>query len=222
MEKVIKIRQRDDIDIYRIMSDAHFEGSGTSKEAFEKDNIIYKVPQGADEFYPDCFATKIDFPYEMEDFEEFVNIVFDNHEGLVWSLGQFAIEIMVWEHLKELEKQGYDISGFAAIKDYYFDKNGIIVIEQEYVTHEPGLMFNGWKSDVFKEENKSTLGALLDMGFELSDLSNFNLEYNNDLKVKCFDFGLSKNNILFDYDTYEDYCNYGSRDDYDEDEYDDE
>ena len=219
MEKKLKIRQRDDFDINKIISEADFLGSGASKLAYAYCGDCYKIPQGADEFFSGCFATTMDFPYEMEDFQTFVDTVAENHEGLVWSLGQFAIELMVWEHLKELEKKGYDISGFARIKDYFFDKNGILVIIQELVEHSPNTKLEGYKCDIFKDENKKQLDALTDMGFEVSDLSSWNLDYNDDLKVKCFDFGLSKNNILYEYDTYEDYCSYsGSYNSYYENE----
>ena len=118
----------------------------------------------------------------------------------------------------ELEKKGYDLSGFARIKDYYIDKNGILVIEQEYVHHNSEVFVECYSYD-FYEANKSILDALKNQGFELSDLSAWNMTYNDNKEIKCFDFGLSRGSYLYSYDTYEDYCCYsGSYNSYNEDE----
>ena len=213
MEKKLNIRVRKDVDIYEgILKYADFLDCGASKSAFVKSGTCWKVPIGYEELESDSFTLSCEYPYECKDFNPFIhNIVANEHPELVWSIGQIIFEIMVWEHLKELEAMGYDISGFARIKDYYLDKNGIPVIEQEYihcsldVTKEKPYP----SGDFFIAQNSKVLDALADMGFMLTDLRSGNMGYNEEGKLKCFDFGISRGNAIYDYYSYDNY-NYDS------------
>ena len=222
--KELKFRVREDFDICKYLMvdhDAKFLDAGCSKEGWALDNLVYKIPLGYDDFKgPDAFTKKLIFPYEDIDFDAFINNIAYEHEDLVWSIGQIVYEVMVWEHLKELQLQGYDISGFAEIKDYFLDKNGIPVIVQEYVYHdhdkyEPGL---GCEiADIFYDENKPTLDALCDMHFPLRDLRRGNMNYNNNKEIKIFDFGISSNSPIDPFEPYNEYHDCHDSYDYEED-----
>lgn len=217
MERKLNIRIRKDFDaIKSIINQAKYLDSGASKEAYIKDGICYKIPIGYEELDSNSFTTFVEYPYTLKEYEDFIDhTVSYYHESLVWSVGQIIFEIIIWEHLKELEGQGYDISGFAAIKDYYIDCNGIPVIEQEYVYRDKDMTIDldipcG---QVFRDQNKDTLDALAEMGFMLTDLRGGNMAYDNNDKLKCFDFGISSDSVIYDYDTY-DNCNSNYSSDY--------
>ena len=211
--KELKFRVREDFDVEKMLHDnckAHFLDAGASKEGWELDGLVYKIPLGYNELYGnDVFTKTIKYPYENIDFDAFINQVGVEHEELVWSIGQIVYEVMVWEHLKELEAQGYDISGFAAIVDYFLDTNGVPVIVQEYVHHsvDNARCFAMDITYIFQEENKDILNALADMYFPLEDFRRGNMEYDNSGKIKCFDFGISYNsrNIIDCYVPYEEW-----------------
>ena len=211
MERKLNIRVRKDFDVFKsVLNTATYIDSGASKQAYLKDGICYKIPIGYEELSSDSFTTFVEYPYELEDYERFIyDTVSYYHESLVWSIGQIVFEIIVWEHLKELEGQGYDISGFAAIKDYYIDCNGIPVIEQEFIYRDKEIDRDlpCVCGETFRENNRKTLDALADMGFELTDLRGGNMAYNNDGVLKCFDFGISSGSAIYDYDTYDSCCN---------------
>ena len=224
--KELKFRVREDFDICKqlMMNNAKFLDAGCSKEGWVLDNLVYKIPLGYDDFKgPDAFTKKLVFPYEDIDFDAFINNIAYEHEDLVWSIGQIVYEVMVWEHLKELQLQGYDISGFAAIEDYFLDRNGIPVIVQEYVHHsvDNTRCFAMDLPYIFQEENKDILNALTDMKFPLEDFRRGNMEYDNNGKIKCFDFGISYNsrNIIDCYMPYEEWkeCGYDCCEDEEDD-----
>ncbi len=211
MEKKLNIRVREDFDIQEFLKDAKFIDCGASKSAFVKNGICYKIPIGYEELDSNAFTKTCEYPYEDEDFAYFVdNTIAAEYPELVWSIGQIIYEIMVWEHLKELEAKDYDISCFAAIKDYYIDKQGIPVIEQEFVHCSPETLFHlpHYNGDLFEQEHSSLLHALSDMGFSLRDIRSGNMAYNEDGILKCFDFGISSFSPIENYDTYNDYCSY--------------
>lgn len=211
MEKKLDIRVREDFDIMEFLKDAQFLDCGASKSAFVKNGICYKVPIGYEELDSRAFTKTCEYPFEDHDFNYFINqVVACEIPELVWSIGQIIYEIMVWKHLKQLEEMGYDISCFAAIKDYYIDKQGIPVIEQEYVHCDPETLFHlpQYNGCLFEQEHSKLLGALSDMGFSLRDIRSGNMGYNQDGILKCFDFGISSYSPIENYDTYESYMNY--------------
>lgn len=220
MEKKLNIRVREDVDIYEgVLRHGNFLDCGASKSAFEWNGTCIKLPIGYEELESNPFTLNCEYPYEYEDFNPFIHqVVANEHPELVWSIGQIIFEIMVWEHLKELEAMGYDISGFARIKDYYLDKNGIPVIEQEFIS----CSLNVTRSmpcpsgTLFMEQNSKVLNALEDMDFYLTDLRSGNMGYTEEGKLKCFDFGISNGSAIYKYDSYENY-GYNSDDDYEED-----
>ena len=222
MEKKLVFKVRDDIDVYNdILRYTNFLDCGASKSAFAKDETCWKVPIGYEELDSTSFTKTCEYPYEYKDFNNFIyNTVAEYHPELVWSIGQIVFEVMVWEHLKELEQMGYDISGFARISDYYVDKNGVPVIVQEYVhcDAETRSKLPSVTAALFDEQNKTVLNALEDMGFALTDIRSGNMGYNQEGKLKCFDFGISHGNAIYDYDTYNDYCS-GSYNSYYDEEY---
>lgn len=117
--------------VQEIIGGGTYLGCGASKEAFLKNGIVYKVPRGRYLLEKGGFGENLVFPDTMEEVDSFLEDV-DNYEpALVWPLGQFAIELIIWQTLLEIEKEGYDISCFARITDFYLDKNGVIVVEQE-------------------------------------------------------------------------------------------
>ena len=212
MERKLVFRVREDIDARKIMDEAEFLDCGASKYGYAKGETCYKIPLGYEEI--DMGTKELHYPYEATDYRKFIDDLCDYHEGLVWSIGQIVFEIMVWEHLVELEKQGYDISGFARIKDYYLDRNGVPIIEQEFIHNTSGNDYGWPRGWDFMEKNKKTLDALADMGFDLTDLRDGNIAYNSDGVLVCYDFGISHGSPIYDYDTYDSYNGRGYSDSY--------
>jgi len=222
MKRVLDIRVRNDIDIYAdVLKDARFLDCGASKTAYVKGETCYKVPIGYEELDSKSFTMSCIYPYEYEDFTHFIDYVVANENpALVWSIGQIVFEIMVWQHLLELKDMGYDISCFAEIKDFYIDKNGVPVIEQEFVHCSPEKVRELPYLDryEFEDKNKSVLSALDDMGFCLTDIREGNMGYSEDGTIKCFDFGISSGSTLYNYDPYDEYYDYNNSCDEDEEE----
>lgn len=203
--------KRKDIDIEKILVGAEFLGSGASKEAYLKDGIVYKVPRGRYVLARAGFGTEIEYPDTMADVDSFLEKVCDYEEQLVWPLGQFAIEILVWEALQALEKEGVKLEHFARIKDYYIDKNGVIVIEQEAT--DGG--YSAWEEA--ENKNGDIWGALLNEINHLEPIlkERFNISLRDvrdgnagiiDGRAVLFDFGISTTTSLDDYGSYSDYC----------------
>jgi len=209
MEKTLNFRVREDVSIYDdILPNTKYIGEGCSKTTYAKDDLIYKLPIGYGVLDATSFTTTCEYPYEYEDFASFIeNTVAYDHPELVWSIGQIVFEVMVWEHLKQLEAEGFDISGFAEIKDYFVDKNGVPVIVQEYCHCDDELRSTlpDYNGDIFEQKNCKTLEALREMGFYLRDIRYGNIGYNKDGILKCFDFGISDDNPIENYDPYSDY-----------------
>jgi len=212
MKKELKIRVREDLCIETdILKNARFVDCGASKSTFVIGETCYKIPIGYELLDSNSFTKICKYPYECDDFDFFIhNVVAEECPELVWSIGQIIFEIMVWEHLKELEQLGYDISGFAEIKDYYIDKNGIPVIEQEFIHSTPEITKDKpyVSGALFNKQNRRTLAALEDMDFCLTDLRDGNMAYNMEGKLKCFDFGISNGNAIYNYDSYEEWNSY--------------
>lgn len=192
------------IDIMDELVGAEFLGSGASKEAYLKDNIVYKIPRGRYNILIDKNNfNDIYFPeYDINELEKFIEEVYELNSSMVWVLGQFASEIIVWNCLKKLEKQGMNIDCFGRIIDYYKDKNGIIVIEQENLTYSKENIDSQVYEELYAEVNK--ISQILYENFEvsLSDIRSGNCgnAYNN--KLKIFDFGLSEESPILNYGDY--------------------
>lgn len=194
------------IDIMEQLKGAKFLGSGASKEAYLKDNIVYKIPRGRYNILVDKNNfNDIYFPeYDINELEKFVEEVYNLNTSMVWVLGQFASEIIIWNSLKKLEKQGLNINRFGKIIDYYKDKNGIIVIEQENLTYSKDNIKDEEYKKLYKELYKISDILRDNFGISLSDIRSGNCgsTYNNELKI--FDFGLSEGSPLEEYGSYSD------------------
>ena len=188
-----------------ILKGAEYIGCGASKEAYVKDGIVYKIPRGR--YLIERNELNLYFPVFMDDVNDFLGEIYEEEEALVWPIGQFAIELIIWEAIQDLEKAGLDISCFARIKDYYFDANGVIVIEQE-LTEEMGDFeedeFDELWSD-FQTELKA-LEPILEEEYNvvLRDVRSGNCGF-KDGRIKLFDFGISITTQLDSYGSYSDY-----------------
>lgn len=188
-----------------ILKGAEYIGCGASKEAYIKDGIVYKIPRGR--YLIERNELNLYFPHFMDDVNDFLGEIYEEEEALVWPIGQFAIELIIWEAIQDLEKAGLDISCFARIKDYYFDANGVIVIEQE-LTEEMG----DFEEDEFEElwSNFQTelkaLEPILEEEYNvvLRDVRSGNCGF-KDGRIKLFDFGISITTQLDSYGSYSDY-----------------
>lgn len=188
-----------------ILKGAEYIGCGASKEAYVKDGIVYKIPRGR--YLIERNELNLYFPDFMDDVNDFLGEIYEEEEALVWPIGQFAIELIIWEAIQDLEKAGLDISCFARIKDYYFDANGVIVIEQE-LTEEMG----DFEEDKFEElwSNFQTelkaLEPILEEEYNvvLRDVRSGNCGF-KDGRIKLFDFGISITTQLDSYGSYSDY-----------------
>lgn len=191
--------------IDEILKGAEYIGCGASKEAYVKDGIVYKIPRGR--YLIERNELNLYFPDFMDDVNDFLGEIYEEEEALVWPIGQFAIELIIWEAIQDLEKAGLDISCFARIKDYYFDANGVIVIEQE-LTEEMG----DFEEDEFEElwSNFQTelkaLEPILEEEYNvvLRDVRSGNCGF-KDGRIKLFDFGISITTQLDSYGSYSDY-----------------
>ena len=188
-----------------ILKGAEYIGCGASKEAYVKDGIVYKIPRGR--YLIERNELNLYFPGFMDDVNDFLGEIYEEEEALVWPIGQFAIELIIWEAIQDLEEAGLDISCFARIKDYYFDANGVIVIEQE-LTEEMG----DFEEDEFEElwSNFQTelkaLEPILEEEYNvvLRDVRSGNCGF-KDGRIKLFDFGISITTQLDSYGSYSDY-----------------
>lgn len=188
-----------------ILKGAEYIGCGASKEAYVKDGIVYKIPRGR--YLIERNELNLCFPDFMDDVNDFLGEIYEEEEALVWPIGQFAIELIIWKAIQDLEEAGLDISCFARIKDYYFDANGVIVIEQE-LTEEMG----DFEEDEFEElwSNFQTelkaLEPILEEEYNvvLRDVRSGNCGF-KDGRIKLFDFGISITTQLDSYGSYSDY-----------------
>lgn len=188
-----------------ILKGAEYIGCGASKEAYVKDGIVYKIPRGR--YLIERNELNLYFPDFMDDVNDFLGEIYEEEEALVWPIGQFAIELIIWKAVQDLEEAGLDISCFARIKDYYFDANGVIIIEQE-LTEEMG----DFEEDEFEElwSNFQTelkaLEPILEEEYNvvLRDVRSGNCGF-KDGRIKLFDFGISITTQLDSYGSYSDY-----------------
>lgn len=187
--------------VEELIQGAEYLGSGASKEAYLKNGIVYKIPRGR-YLIQNLGGIETCFPNSIEEVNQFLYQIYDEIPQLVWPLGQFATELIIWEALKELESEGLDIGCFTRIKDYYFDKNGVIVIEQECANDEEKyeVMDEAYKE---MEAEIHLLRPILEERFniELRDIREGNCGMSNG-KMKLFDFGLSTSTNIFNYGSY--------------------
>ena len=188
-----------------ILKGAEYIGGGASKEAYVKDGIVYKIPRGR--YLIERNELNLYFPDSMDDINDFLGEIYEEEEALVWPIGQFAIELIIWKAIQDLEEAGLDISCFARIKDYYFDANGVIVIEQELTEGMENFEedeFDELWSD-FQTELKA-LEPILEEEYNvvLRDVRSGNCGF-KDERIKLFDFGISITTQLDSYGSYSDY-----------------
>jgi len=205
---------RKDVKVELLLSGKNYLGSGASKEAYEKDGLVYKVPRGRYMLQEGGFSDRLRYPTTMAEVDFFLEDVDAFEPALVWPLGQFAIELIVWEAIKQLESEGLEINCFARILDYYLDCQGVPVIVQEAANDN----YTGDYDDLWDEMKKELdlLRVILRERFdiELRDVRDGNCGV-KDGKLKLFDFGISTTTSLDSYGSYSD-CNRDSY--YDEDE----
>ena len=186
-----------------------YVNSGSSKEVYQltadKSSII-KIPRALNDIYGlDGDRIEVYKPTSLDEVENVLISISEQSEGMVWPVGQLLVEIFVWERLLELEKEGYDISCFARLEDYYFDCYGIPVIKQEavetrYVEPEEWYAFN-------KKFHK--ISEILEERWDIHihDVRDGNIGFING-EPKLYDFGMI--NYIFDwyadYDSYEEEC----------------
>ena len=188
-----------------ILKGAEYIGCGASKEAYVKDGIVYKIPRGR--YLIERNELNLYFPDFMDDVNDFLGEIYEEEEALVWPIGQFAIELIIWKAIQSLERKGLNIDCFAKIKDYYFDANGVIVIEQED-TEEMG----DFEEDEFEElwsdfqTELKALEPILEEEYNvvLRDVRSGNCGF-KDGRIKLFDFGISITTQLDSYGSYSDY-----------------
>lgn len=189
--------------VNEIITGAEYLGQGASKEGYLKGDTVYKIPRGR--YIIEDEGIELKFPSTMDEVDQFLFDVYDLSNYMVWPLGQFAIELIVWEAIQQLRREGLEINCFAEIKDYYYDKNGVIVIEQEATDTE-----YKWDTEVIREaiDNMKTeielLKPILDERFniKLRDVRSGNYGLAADGKMKLFDFGISTTTQLDSYGSY--------------------
>jgi hypothetical protein len=207
------MRVLDNVDIaFEIVkSNYRYVSVGSSKEVYREsnhDDVVIKIPRALDDCYGLNDGTiSIRKPNNISDVDDMLlEIQEQSCEGMVWPIGQLLVEVFVWEKIKELEQEGYDISCFAALKDYYFDKKGVPVIIQEqverrYPNSEEWEQFSK-KFDIIYEALASKYDIHLD------DVREGNVGFSSDGEPKLYDFGMI-NDMFYnysDYDTYAEDC----------------
>ena len=188
--------------VNEIITGAEYLGQGASKEGYLKGDTVYKIPRGR--YIIEDEGIELAFPNTMEEVDQFLYDVYDLSRYMVWPLGQFAIELIVWEAIQQLRREGLEINCFAEIKDYYYDKNGVIVVEQEATdTH---LTF---EEEIGKQYHKmieeiDALKPILEERFniKLRDIRSGNYGLAADGRMKLFDFGISTTTQLDSYGSY--------------------
>ena len=97
-----------------LIQGAEFLGSGASKEAYAKNGIVYKVPRGR--YLIENYGDLPSFPDTMKEVNGFLSEVYNTiGEQMVWPIGQFAIELIIWKAIEQLESEGLEISSFASL-----------------------------------------------------------------------------------------------------------
>lgn len=201
--------------VNEIITGAEYLGQGASKEGYLKGDIVYKVPRGR--YIIEDEGIELQFPSTMDEVDQFLFDVYGLSNYMVWPLGQFAIELIVWEAIQQLRREGLEINCFAEIKDYYYDENGVIVIEQEatnvdynYDDEAVKEAINNMRSEI------DILIPILEERFniKLRDIRSGNYGIAADGTAKLFDFGISTTTQLDSYGSYS--CPNSYEDEYDD------
>lgn len=201
------------IEVEELLRGATYLGSGASKEAYLKDNTVYKIPRGRMILQQSEFLSEdLTFPSEMEEVDGFLEEVCEWEEQMVWPLGQFAIELIVWEKLMLLEKEGLNIDFVARVKDYYITSDGVLVIEQELADRSAKTAEEFEKASDSLYEELDLLEPILNerFGIRLGDVRSGNCGFTEEGKYKLYDFGISTTTSLDSYGSYSDYGSYYS------------
>lgn len=201
--------------VNEIITGAEYLGQGASKEGYLKGDTVYKIPRGR--YIIEDENLELAFPDTMEEVDQFLYDVYDLSRYMVWPLGQFAIELIVWEAIQQLRKEGLEINCLAEIKDYYYDKNGVIVIEQEATDVDYNYSDEAVKeaiNNMISEINM--LIPILEERFDikLRDIRSGNYGIAADGTAKLFDFGISTTTQLDSYGSYS--CPNSWEDEYEE------
>ena len=192
-----------DFSIEKRLIGCEYLGAGASKEAYyDKENdVVVKVPRGRSIIAESGIGKKIEYADNIDDLDSMLEEISQGwgEECLVWPLGQFVTEVIVWNALKDLEEEGWDISNFAAIKEVYLDRNGVIVIEQEPVMRD----VDSTALEVLEEDLCDLFTKLEDdYNIVLRDIRTENAGRTEDGTIKIFDYGISTTTSLDDYGSY--------------------
>lgn len=206
---MLKIKVKD-ITVDEIIKGKTYLGAGASKEAYGDENTVYKIPRGRYFIEEETWAQDLEYPTSIKEIDDFTEQVYDLCPRMVWPLGQFAVEIIVWQALLALEEDyGADISRFARIKDYYLDKNGVIVIEQERTNIDYGNLPLEHREAEWEalDDDLTIINGMLKENFGLAivDIRRGNCGFSKEKTIKVFDFGLSNNDSIRNYCDYESY-----------------
>lgn len=201
--------------VNEIITGAEYLGQGASKEGYLKGDTVYKIPRGRYIIEDEGICLK--FPDTMDEVDQFLFDVYDLSNYMVWPLGQFAIELIVWEAIQQLRREGLEINCFAEIKDYYYDKNGVIVIEQEATNVDYNYNDEAVKEAINNMRSEiDILIPILEERFniKLRDIRSGNYGIAADGIAKLFDFGISTTTQLDSYGSYS--CPNSYEDEYDD------
>lgn len=189
--------------VNEIITGAEYLGQGASKEGYLKGDTVYKIPRGR--YIIEDEGIELQFPSTMDEVDQFLFDVYDLSNYMVWPLGQFAIELIVWEAIQQLRREGLEINCFAEIKDYYYDKNGVIVIEQEATNVDYNYNDEAVKEAINNMRSEiDILIPILEERFniKLRDVRSGNYGIAADGTAKLFDFGISTTTQLDSYGSY--------------------
>lgn len=200
--------------VNEIITGAEYLGQGASKEGYLKGDTVYKIPRGR--YIIEDENLELAFPDTMEEVDQFLYDVYDLSRNMVWPLGQFAIELIVWEAVQQLRKEGLVINCLAEIKDYYYDKNGVIVIEQEATNVDYDYDETTKEAINNMRDEIDILKPILEERFniKLRDIRSGNYGIAADGTAKLFDFGISTTTQLDSYGSYS--CPNSYEDEYDD------
>ena len=193
-----------------LIQGAEYLGSGASKEAYAKNGIVYKVPRGRYIITQNVDSyIGLKYPTKMSEVDDFLMVVADTDEAMVWPLGQFAIELIVWNAIQQLRSEGLEINCFAEIKDYYMTADGVIVIEQELADGADVEYYHNEEAEEQMSNLITELDLLEPILAERFDIKLRDIREGNcgqvDGKMKLFDFGISTSTQLDSYGSYSSY-----------------
>lgn len=191
-----------DFSIEDRIANCQYLGSGASKVAYydKEKNVVIKVPLGRECIPRGATYRLLNNIKELAD--ELSYIYFEMSVRLVWSIGQFLTELLVWESVCAADRKGIEGKElFAAITDYYVDRDGVIVIEQESA---PEVVDQYEASELIDMLDEMKDYLEMHDNIVLRDINGFNMGKNSKGEVKLFDFGLGSDD-LYKYDCYSDY-----------------